>query len=151
MPAGKADDICAIVYTLRHRPGRPKGALHSYRSLMAGSRRFCEPDGLSPKDDLVSSLPPAWITEQWLAFGCHLLSGGTVNFAESAETQQEDIAGDRSQPGGLQLAAVGEPGRAGAGQVARRQLSEADRSSRHSCRWARRWPIARRPGSRSPA
>ena len=40
---------------------------------------------------MVSFLPPAWINEQWLTFGCHLLSGGTVNFAENAETQPEDV------------------------------------------------------------
>lgn len=88
--AGKADDVCAIVYTSGAAEA-PKGALHSYRSLMAGSHYYHELDRLSPKDDLACSLPPAWITEQWLGFGCHLLSGGTVNFAEGAETQQEDM------------------------------------------------------------
>ena len=46
---------------------------------------------MSPDDDLACALPPAWITEQWLAYGCHLLSGGTVNFAEGSETLQEDL------------------------------------------------------------
>lgn len=88
--AGKADDICAIVYT-SGVAGAPKGALHSYRSLMASSQCYKELDGLSPKDDLSCALPPAWITEQWVAFGCHLLCGGTVNYAESSETLQEDL------------------------------------------------------------
>ena len=87
--AGKADDVCAIVYT-SGTTGNPRGALHSYRSLMSGAQTFCRLDGLNHKDDFVSYLPPAWINEQWLAFGCHLLSGGTVDFAENAETQQED-------------------------------------------------------------
>jgi long-chain acyl-CoA synthetase len=89
--AGKADDICAIVYTSGVTEDVPKGALQTYKSLLAGSQRYYEADCLSSKDDLACSLPPAWITEQWLAFGCHLLSGGTVNFAEGPETQQEDM------------------------------------------------------------
>jgi long-chain acyl-CoA synthetase len=88
--AGNAADVCAIVYTSGVE-GPPKGALHSYRSLMAGSQSFCAADGLARKDDLVSYLPPAWISEQWLAFGCHLLSGGTVDFSENDETHLEDM------------------------------------------------------------
>ncbi len=88
--AGRADDICAIVYT-SGATGYPKGALHTHGSLMTGSRWYCDLDRLGPKDDLACALPPAWITEQWLAFGCHLLSGGTLNFAESSETLQEDL------------------------------------------------------------
>ncbi len=89
--AGKADDVCAVVYTSGATGDAPKGALHSHRSLIAGSRCYYELDGLSAKDDLACALPPAWITEQWLGFGCHLLSGGTVNFAESSETLLEDL------------------------------------------------------------
>ena len=89
--AGKADDVCAIVYTSGVTGDAPKGGVHSYKSLMSGSQCYCELDGLSPKDDLSCALPPAWITEQWVAFGCHLLCGGTVNYAESSETLQEDL------------------------------------------------------------
>jgi long-chain acyl-CoA synthetase len=89
--AGTPDDICALVYTSAATSEAPKGALHSHRSLMVSARYFTERDHLGPKDDLACALPPAWITEQWLAFGCHLLSGGTVNFAESSETLQEDL------------------------------------------------------------
>jgi long-chain acyl-CoA synthetase len=89
--AGKADDVCAVVYTSGATGDAPKGALHSHRSLIAGSQSYYELDGLSAKDDLACALPPAWITEQWLGFGCHLLSGGTVNFAESSETLQQDL------------------------------------------------------------
>jgi long-chain acyl-CoA synthetase len=89
--AGKADDICSVIYTSGTTGDGPKGVLHSYRSLMAGSVRYCQADRVSCKDNLISYLPPAWITEQWLGFGCHILSGSTVNFPESSETEQEDI------------------------------------------------------------
>jgi long-chain acyl-CoA synthetase len=88
--AGSGDDLCAIVYTSGVAQD-PKATLHSHRSLMADSQAFVAAERLTSKDDIVSYLPPAWITEQWLAFGCHLLSGGTVNFAESLETQREDV------------------------------------------------------------
>jgi long-chain acyl-CoA synthetase len=89
--AGKGEDVCAVVYTSGATGDAPKGTLQSYRSLMSNSRSYFELDRLTHKDDLACSLPPAWITEQWLAFGCHLLCGGTVNYPESPETQQEDM------------------------------------------------------------
>ena len=89
--SGAADDICSIVYTSGTGDRGPKGTLHSHRSLMTAARAFCDQDGLGTKDDFASYLPPAWITEQWLSFGSHLLSGGIVDYAESAVTHQEDI------------------------------------------------------------
>jgi len=89
--AGKADDLCAIVYTSGTTGDAPRGALHSYRSLMWGAQRYFELDRLTHKDDLACALPPAWMAEQLVAFGCHLLCGGTVNFAENSETLQEDM------------------------------------------------------------
>lgn len=88
--AGKAGDICAIIYT-SGTTGDPKGALHSYESLMTDALYYYKLDRLSSKDNFASYLPPAWISEQSLAFGCHLLSGGTVDFAEDSETQPEDV------------------------------------------------------------
>lgn len=88
--AGSADDVCAIIYT-SGTGGRPKGALHSYRSLMASAERYHRLDRLTHKDDLVSYLPPAWIAEQCLVLGGHLLCGGVVDFPENSETQQEDV------------------------------------------------------------
>ena len=89
--AGKPDDICAIIYTSGTIAPEPKGALHSYHSLRCSSDYYLHLDDWRQKDNLVSYLPPAWITEQLLAFGCHLLSASTVNFAEDTETQQQDI------------------------------------------------------------
>lgn len=89
--AGGADDVCAIVYTSGATRETPQGVLHSHRSLMTSAWAYYELDDLNHKDDLACTLPPAWIIEQWVAFGCHLLCGGTVNYAESSETQQEDM------------------------------------------------------------
>lgn len=89
--SGNADDVCSIIYTSGTGVEGTKGTLHSHRSLMANSRAYYELDSLSPKDDLAGYLPPAWITEQWLTFGCHLLSGGVLNFAENSATHEGDV------------------------------------------------------------
>jgi long-chain acyl-CoA synthetase len=88
---GRAEDICAIIYTSGTTGENPKGGVHSYKTLKYASECYVKLDNWDRKDNLVSNLPPAWITEQWLAFGGHLLSAGIVNFAEGAETQQQDI------------------------------------------------------------
>jgi long-chain acyl-CoA synthetase len=88
---GKADDICALVYTSGATRENPRCAVHTHSTLRYGSESHLQYDRWTEKDNLVSYLPPAWITEQWLSFGCHLLTGSIVNFTEGAETQQQDI------------------------------------------------------------
>ena len=88
--SGKADDVCAIVYTSGTTGETPKGAVHTYRTLRAGAEYHLRLDPWVEDDNIVPFLPPVWINEQWLALGCHLLSGCTLNFAEGPETQQRD-------------------------------------------------------------
>lgn len=88
---GKADDICSLVYTSGATGENPKGVLHSFKTIKYGSECYLKLDPISEKDNMVSYLPPAWITEQWLGIGLHLLSGCITNFPEGAETQQQDI------------------------------------------------------------
>ena len=88
--AGRADDVCAIIYTAGTTGSVPKGAAHTYRTLRAGADCLLGLDPWSEEDNAVPYLPPVWINEQWLGIGCHLLSGGILNFAEAPETQQRD-------------------------------------------------------------
>ncbi len=88
---GKADDICAIVYTSGTTGDVPKGAVHTFKTLKSGAEYFLHLDPWYEDDNIASYMPPAWITEQWFGIGCHLLSGSTLNFAEKPETQQQDI------------------------------------------------------------
>lgn len=90
LAAGKADDVCAIIHTAGTSGAAPKGAVHTYRSLRAASENLLKLDSWSENDNVVPYLPPVWINEQWLGVGCHLLSGCTLNFAETSETQQRD-------------------------------------------------------------
>jgi long-chain acyl-CoA synthetase len=88
---GQADDVCAIIYTSGTTGVNPKGTIHTYRTMMSGAYCLLQFDPWLKSDNVVSLLPPAWITEQWLGIGCHLLSASILNFAEEAETQQQDI------------------------------------------------------------
>jgi long-chain acyl-CoA synthetase len=87
---GKADDICAIIYTAGTTGAAPKGTVHAFRTLRAGAECLLELDPWSKNDNVVPNLPPVWINEQWIGIGCHLLSAGILNFAEAPETQQRD-------------------------------------------------------------
>jgi len=87
---GKGDDVCAIVYTSGTTGVAPNGAVHTYRTMRAGADHHLQLDPWYENDNVVPYLPPAWMTEQWLEIGCHLLSGSILNFAESSETQRRD-------------------------------------------------------------
>ena len=87
---GKADDVCALVYTSGTTGAAPKGAVHTYRTMRTGADYHLHLDPWYENDNIVPYLPPAWMTEQWFGIGCHLLSGNILNFAEEPETQQRD-------------------------------------------------------------
>lgn len=87
---GKADDVCAVVYTSGTTGSVPKGAIHTHGSLMTNAVHHLLLDPWSPKDNIAPYFPPAWITEQCFFVGCHLLSACTLNFAEAPETHQRD-------------------------------------------------------------
>jgi long-chain acyl-CoA synthetase len=87
---GSADDVCALVYTSGTTGAAPKGAVHTYRSIRAGTEYHLQLDPWHENDNVVPYLPPAWMTEQWFTIGCHLLSASILNFAEGPETQQQD-------------------------------------------------------------
>lgn len=88
--AGKSGDVCAVVYTSGTTGDRPKGAVHTFETMKAGAEAHLRLDPWFENDNAVPYLPPAWMTEQWLGIGCHLLSGCVLNFAEAPETQQRD-------------------------------------------------------------
>ena len=87
---GKADDVCAIVYTSGTTGAAPKGAVHTYRTVRTGAEYHLRLDPWHEDDNVIPSLPPAWMNEQWLGIGCHLLSANILNFPEGPETQQRD-------------------------------------------------------------
>ncbi len=87
---GKADDVCALVYTSGATGAAPKGAVHTYRTMRAGADYHLQLDPWYENDNVLPYLPPASMTEQWFGIGCHLLSTSILNFAEEPEAQQRD-------------------------------------------------------------
>jgi long-chain acyl-CoA synthetase len=87
---GSADDVCALVYTSGTTGAVPKGAVHSYRTMRAGTEYLLALDPWRKNDNVVPYLPPAWMTGQWFTLGCHLLSACILNLAEGPETQAQD-------------------------------------------------------------
>jgi long-chain acyl-CoA synthetase len=88
--AGKPEDRCAIVYTSGTTRTMPKGAVHTYLSMMTSTLACLRIDPWLENDSIVPFLPPAWMAEQLFAVGCHLLSGCTINFPEAPETRVRD-------------------------------------------------------------
>jgi long-chain acyl-CoA synthetase len=88
--SGRADDVCAIIYTAGTTGAAPKGVIHTYRTLRSGAENLLKLDPWFEHDNIVPYLPPIWINEQLMGIGCHLLSACILNFAEAPETQQRD-------------------------------------------------------------
>jgi long-chain acyl-CoA synthetase len=87
---GKAEDLAIISYT-SGTTGFPKGAMLSFRNLLAMALALHAVDPKREGDEFVSFLPLAWIGEQMMALSSALAIGFTVNFPESPETVVENI------------------------------------------------------------
>ena len=87
---GGAEDVAIICYT-SGTTGFPKGAMLSFRNLLAMSLSLHEVDAKRETDRFVSFLPLAWIGEQMMSLASALAHGFTVNFPEEPETVMENI------------------------------------------------------------
>ena len=81
---GKADDVCAIVYTSGTTGDSPKGAVHTYRTLKTGADYHLYLDPWDENDNVVPYLPPVWIMEQWLGIGLPSAIRQHLEFRRSA-------------------------------------------------------------------
>ena len=84
------DDLAVLIYT-SGTTGKPKGAMLSWRNIVAAIRLQAEELSVTPADEVLSYLPLCHVAEQVMSLYTPLGCGAKVNFAESIETVQADL------------------------------------------------------------
>jgi long-chain acyl-CoA synthetase len=87
---GGAEDTAVICYT-SGTTGSPKGAMLSYRNLIAMARIATAREGLGPGDEALAYLPMAWVGDHMLSYAQAIVAGFTINCPESAATVLADL------------------------------------------------------------
>jgi len=90
MARGQGEDTSVICYT-SGTTGSPKGAMLSYRNLIAMARIATEREGLRPDDEALAYLPMAWVGDHMLSYAQAIVAGFAINCPESAETVLHDL------------------------------------------------------------
>ena len=94
-PAPHADAISTIIYT-SGTTGKPKGVVHSYRTMAWGVTSATRRVRMDVHDRYISYLPLAHVAERMLIEQASLRYGGRVFFAESLDTFVQDL--QRARP-----------------------------------------------------
>ncbi|MDR7333602.1 AMP-binding protein [Roseateles asaccharophilus] len=88
--AGGAGDIAALFFT-SGTTGNPKGVIHTHATLIDRARAGQRFDRLTPDEEVLAYLPPAWIGQNIFSFAQWLAVGYVVNCPESASTVSIDL------------------------------------------------------------
>ncbi|QSO52367.1 long-chain fatty acid--CoA ligase [Alicyclobacillus curvatus] len=86
-----SDATATIVHT-SGTSGTPKGVILSHRNLTSNIEACLSVLTVKPDDVTLSYLPLSHIFERTVGHFCLLTAGGTISYAESLETIQQDIA-----------------------------------------------------------
>jgi long-chain acyl-CoA synthetase len=87
---GSGEDTAVICYT-SGTTGAPKGAMLSYRNLIAMARIATEREGLRPDDETLAYLPMAWVGDHMLSYAQAIVAGFAINCPESTATVLSDL------------------------------------------------------------
>jgi len=87
---GKPDEVALMIMT-SGTTGIPKLAMLSHQSFTEIARKWVETAPIGPGDNWISITPTAWIVDQMWGVGVSPLTGMTMNFPETLETQAEDF------------------------------------------------------------
>jgi long-chain acyl-CoA synthetase len=86
----KPGDVAAMFFT-SGTTGNPKGVVHTHDSLYNRARAGADFDKLSPNEEVLAYLPPAWIGQNIFSYAQWLACGYVVNCPESSATVSIDL------------------------------------------------------------
>ena len=84
------DDVAAMFFT-SGTTGNPKGVVHTHNNLIDRGAVGARFDKLTPKDEVLAYLPPAWIGQNIFSYAQWLVAGYVVNCPESGATVTIDL------------------------------------------------------------
>ena len=84
------DDVAAMFFT-SGTTGNPKGVVHTHNTLIDRGAVGARFDKLTPKDEVLAYLPPAWIGQNIFSYAQWLVAGYVVNCPESGATVTIDL------------------------------------------------------------
>jgi long-chain acyl-CoA synthetase len=88
--AVQPEDVSVILYT-SGTTGKPKGVCQTHASFIGAARGGAQVDGLTPRDNVISYLPPAWVGDHLFSVAQWVVAGFTINCPESASTISIDL------------------------------------------------------------
>jgi long-chain acyl-CoA synthetase len=90
LSARNPDETAALFFT-SGTTGKPKGVVHTHRSLADRAQAGQRFDRLTSEDEVLAYLPPAWIGQNIFSFAQWLVVGYVVNCPESPSTTAIDL------------------------------------------------------------
>ncbi|MDO9504367.1 long-chain fatty acid--CoA ligase [Hydrogenophaga sp.] len=88
--ACQPDDVAAMFFT-SGTTGNPKGVVHTHHTLINRADVGARFDKLSPADEVLAYMPPAWIGQNIFSYAQWLVAGYVVNCPESGATVTIDL------------------------------------------------------------
>lgn len=83
-------DVAAMFFT-SGTTGNPKGVVHTHDTLYNRARAGADFDRLTPQEEVLAYLPPAWIGQNIFSYAQWLACGYVVNCPESSATVSIDL------------------------------------------------------------
>jgi long-chain acyl-CoA synthetase len=87
---GQPEDVAAMFFT-SGTTGNPKGVVHTHNTLIDRASVGSKFDRLTPADEVLAYLPPAWIGQNIFSYAQWLVAGYVVNCPESSATVTIDL------------------------------------------------------------
>ncbi|MDZ4103960.1 MAG: AMP-binding protein [Hydrogenophaga sp.] len=88
--ACRPDDVAAMFFT-SGTTGNPKGVVHTHHTLINRADVGARFDKLTPADEVLAYMPPAWIGQNIFSYAQWLVAGYVVNCPESGATVTIDL------------------------------------------------------------